>query len=216
MATSGDFLADRRYGFAEAALAEGDAVAAADLAGQTLEIAPAFTAAWFLLGRAEARAGRLDAAIVAFRRARDLDPSDVLGAGLQLALLGAAEPGEAMSPGYVRALFDEYATRFDRHLTRSLGYRAPELLHDAVRRVLSREPRDFRFRCVLDLGCGTGLAGEAFRPNAARLVGIDLSPAMVRKAEEKRIYDALHVADLLDWLREAGPGSADLVVAADV
>ena len=35
---------------------------------------------------------------------------------------------------------------------------------------------------ILDLGCGTGLAGAAFKPLAARLDGVDLSPAMIEKA----------------------------------
>ena len=50
--SSGDLLADRRYVWAEAALAEGDAAAAADLAAQVLERAPAYGPAWLLLGRA--------------------------------------------------------------------------------------------------------------------------------------------------------------------
>ena len=49
---------------------------------------------------------------------------------------------------------------------------------------------------ILDLGCGTGLAGAAFKPLAARLDGVDLSPAMIEKARARQIYDHLQVADL--------------------
>jgi predicted TPR repeat methyltransferase len=65
---------------------------------------------------------------------------------------------------------------------------------------------------VLDLGCGTGLSGEAFRDRAARLDGIDLSPAMVEKARARGIYRSLSVGDI-----ESGLGEAvyDLVLAAD-
>ena len=35
---------------------------------------------------------------------------------------------------------------------------------------------------ILDLGCGTGLAGMAFKSRARLLDGIDLSPAMIEKA----------------------------------
>ncbi|TXM93376.1 tetratricopeptide repeat protein, partial [Methylobacterium sp. WL116] len=53
---SGDLLADRRFAYAEACLAEGDCVGAAEMAEQALERAPRFAAAWVLLGRArEAR-----------------------------------------------------------------------------------------------------------------------------------------------------------------
>src|SRR6185312_3401290 len=47
----------------------------------------------------------------------------------------------------------------------------------------------FALGAMLDLGCGTGLAGTAFAPLADRLVGVDLSPAMVAQAENKQLYD---------------------------
>ncbi|TXN66076.1 tetratricopeptide repeat protein, partial [Methylobacterium sp. WL6] len=49
---SGDLLADRRFAYAEACLAEGDCVGAAEMAEQALERAPRFAAAWVLLGQA--------------------------------------------------------------------------------------------------------------------------------------------------------------------
>lgn len=224
---SGDLLADRRCAYAESLLEDGDAAAAADLARQAIEIAPAFAAAWFLLGRAHAEllaaaenapdaSGLHRDAVAAFARARELDPQDRLGAGIRLAALGIGDPLDAMSPGYVTALFDEYATRFDRHLTRSLAYRGPALLADAVRRAASTRLRDPAFGEVLDLGCGTGLSGEAIRPAARTLLGIDLSPAMVRKARAKRIYDGLDVGDLVAWLGGRPDASADLAISCDV
>jgi predicted TPR repeat methyltransferase len=216
MASSGDLLADRRYAWAEAALKEGDAAAAADLARQALEIAPGFAAGWFLLGQAEQALEHCEAAQAALAEALRLDPEDSLGAGLRLAQLGAGEPDRAMSPAYVRQLFDDYAIRFDRHLVKSLNYRAPALLHDSVRRTCSKRLRPFRFNEALDLGCGTGLAGEAFRAECGRLAGIDLSPEMVRRAEAKRIYDELAVGDGAAWLAMRNDASADLVLAADV
>jgi predicted TPR repeat methyltransferase len=217
MRSSGDLLADRRYAYAEGVLEEGDATAAADLARQTLELAPSYGPAWFLLGKAlEIVEGGREEALAAYREALRLEPGDSLGAGLRLAALGALEPAGAMSPDYVRALFDEYAVRFDRHLRRSLAYRGPELLHDAVRRACSRRLRPFAFELALDLGCGTGLAAELFRPECRRLAGVDLSPAMVRKAAGKHVYDELASGDLLAWLRDRPEGGADLSLAADV
>ena len=223
MQSSGDLLADRRYAYAKSSFDEADWVAAADLARQALELAPNFTAAWFLLGEAcaEIAVGRnagtaRTEAVAAFATARRLDPEDVLGAGLRLALLGEADQHGAMSPAYVRSLFDEYAIRFDRHLRQGLRYRAPELLHGAVRRACSLGLRPFRFESMLDLGCGTGLAAEVFREECRSIAGIDLSPAMVRKAEAKRVYDEVSVGDLVAWLSGRPPGEADLVVAADV
>lgn len=218
MASSGDVLADRRFAWAEAAFADDDFDVAADLARQALDLSPDYAPAWLLLGRAIEGAGRdgREAALAAYGRARELDGVDVLGAGLHLARLGAADPAGAMSAAYVTRLFDEYAIRFDRHLRRSLAYRAPELLHDAVRRACSARLRPVRFAGALDLGCGTGLAAEAFRPVCGRIAGVDLSAAMVAKAEAKRLYDELATGDLVGWLRERADGSADLALAADV
>jgi predicted TPR repeat methyltransferase len=69
---------------------------------------------------------------------------------------------------------------------------------------------------MLDLGCGTGLAGEAFRPFVARLAGVDLSPGMVEQARAKRLYDRLEAAELVQFLRGEPADSYDLVLAADV
>jgi predicted TPR repeat methyltransferase len=65
---------------------------------------------------------------------------------------------------------------------------------------------------ILDLGCGTGLAGLEFRGLARQLDGIDLSPAMIAKARERGIYDHLHVSDVEGPL---GKQRHDLVLAAD-
>ncbi|MGD0120889.1 MAG: methyltransferase, partial [Candidatus Binatus sp.] len=75
-----------------------------------------------------------------------------------------------------------------------------------------------RFDAVLDLGCGTGLAGAAFRPISGRLIGVDLSEAMVAKAATKNLYDRLAAADLRDFLQQEASGETryDLVIAADV
>ncbi len=226
-AGSGDLLADRRYGYAEAAFRDGDTETAADLARQALELAPGFAAAWFLLG--EVRAGQFRAAgsgadaseafrdaIEAFQAALAADPEDPQGARARLAALGVGDPLAALGQGYVRALFDEYAIRFDRHLTNSLRYRGPEFLHGAVRRACGLRLRPFRFDAALDLGCGTGLAGEAFRPECGTLSGVDLSPSMVERARKKSLYDGLAAGDLVEWLRAQPDRSADLVLAADV
>ncbi|MGP9818572.1 methyltransferase domain-containing protein [Salinarimonas sp. NSM] len=210
--SSGDLLADRRYAWAAGWLEDGDAGAAADLAAQALERAPGFAPAWALLGEALAAQGDATGAIAALERARTLEPDDPLGVGVTLARLGALPAADAMSEGYVRALFDTYAERFDEHLTGDLDYRGPQCLRDA----LDREAPGRLFACALDLGCGTGLMGAAIRDRVARLEGCDLAPAMVEKAREKGLYDALAVAELTAWLDAAPAGGADLILAADV
>jgi predicted TPR repeat methyltransferase len=123
-----------------------------------------------------------------------------------------------MSETYVRRLFDQYAARYDAALTERLAYRGPTLLREAVENAMRAEGRALRFPCVLDLGCGTGLGGAAFRPVADWLVGIDLSPAMIAQAAAKDFYDRLVPADLVDFLdKQAGTDAQyQLVLAADV
>jgi predicted TPR repeat methyltransferase len=71
---------------------------------------------------------------------------------------------------------------------------------------------------VLDLGCGTGLCGAAFRPHADWLAGVDLSPAMIAQAAAKNLYDYLAVGEIEAFLAgEAATGKKyHLVLAADV
>jgi predicted TPR repeat methyltransferase len=212
-ASSGDLIADRRYRFGRDLAARGDFSAAADLFAQAAEAAPAFAPAWFALGEARMTLGDGEGAAAAFRQSLVLDPDDRSGAALHLARLGAADAADAMSPAYVRTLFDQYAPRFDEAL-KGLAYGAPARLREAV----ERSRPNVIFDHMLDLGCGTGLAGAAFRPPVRRLVGVDLSPAMVAQARAKEIYDRLDTGDLLRFLAaEAGHDRTyDLVIAADV
>jgi len=216
--SSGDLIADRRYKWALDQAARGDFVAAADILAQTVALAPSFATAWFALGAIRDRLDDRAGAIAAFENARDADPEDYHGARLQLARLGSGDAAPPMSETYVRRLFDQYAARYDMSLTERLAYRGPALLREAVEKAMRAAGRVLRFRSMLDLGCGTGLGGAAFRPVADRLVGVDLSPAMTAQAETKSLYDSLVTADLTDFLvAEAGNAAKhDLVLAADV
>src|SRR6202023_2256485 len=129
--SSGDRVPDRRFDFSRDLQLKGDLVAAADLPQQATELSPGFASAWFTLGEIREQLGERDAAIAAFRRARDADPDDRHGASLRLMLLGA-EKLAAMPPAYVRALFDQYAPKFESALVDDLGYRGPALLFKAV------------------------------------------------------------------------------------
>jgi predicted TPR repeat methyltransferase len=215
--SSGDLIADRRYAHALALRERGDLAAAAELMQQATELAPDFAAAWFALGEIEQRLGDGDAAVAAFRRARELDPDDACGAGLHLAHLGAERMDVPMTASYVRGLFDQYAPRFDAALA-ALSYSAPELLRKAVEGACRAQARRMRFGTMLDLGCGTGLAAAVFRPHVDWLVGVDLSPAMIEQARAKGLYDAIHIAAIGDFLQREADRRAEfhLIVAADV
>lgn len=212
--SSGDVLADRRYVYAEGLLADGDAVAAADLFAQAVELAPAWPAGWAALGRAREEAGEASAAVDAYRQALTLAPEDPFGASLKIAKLEGAAAPAAPPAAYVRDLFDQYAPRFESALIDGLGYQVPGRLGDIVARLrpeLAARP----VAHAVDLGCGTGLMAPILRPWTLRLDGVDLSAGMIALAEEKGLYDRLAVGDVVAFL--AGDSEpVDLVTAADV
>lgn len=209
--SSGSPVIDRRYHWALDYLMRGDAEAAADILAQVVETAPGFATAWFALASIRERLGDRDGAVAAFAAARDADREDYHGARLHLARLGVGEATPAMTGVYVRRLFDQHAPEFDQALVERLDYRGPQLLLEAVRTHTSQ-----RLGSVLDLGCGTGLSGAAFRPFCDWLSGVDISPGMVEQARAKGLYDRLAVADLLEFLANEAGAQNHLALAADV
>jgi predicted TPR repeat methyltransferase len=211
---SGDRSADERYRSALERVARGDLAGAAAVLAHTVELARTFATAWFALGAIRDNLGDHAGAISAWQRARDADPGDYHGARLQLARLGVGESTPAMTTAYVRRLFDQHAPSFDEKLG-GLGYRAPALLLEAVREVA---PTPLRIGSMLDLGCGTGLGGAAFRPYVDWLTGVDVSPDMIAMARAKGLYDRLATAELLQHLVAEAEASAryHLMLAADV
>ncbi len=211
--SSGDLVADRRYQWALDYLARGDAVAAADILQQVVETAPGFATAWFALALIREKTGDRDGAVAAFAAARDADREDYHGARLHLARLGVGEATPAMTATYVRRLFDQHAPDFDQSLVERLEYCGPEILREAVRS-MAGDP--LRLGSVLDLGCGTGLSGAAFRPHCDWLVGMDVSPGMIEQARAKGLYDRLIAAELMEFLSGEAGAQYHLALAADV
>lgn len=150
---------------------------------------------------------RLDAARKLGRWLETRSPGDAIQAH-ELRVLTDPEIDRA-PPAYVEALFDAFAERFDHQLVDNLEYQAPAILAQMVG-VTER-----RFEHMLDLGCGTGLAGPPFRAGVAHLTGVDLSTAMLAKAAERGGYDLLVHAEAVAFLRETRQ-RFDLIVAADV
>jgi predicted TPR repeat methyltransferase len=212
--SSGDLLADRRFEFARDLQLKGDLPAAADLLEQAIELAPNFTSAWFTLAEIREQLGEPDAAIAAFRKARESDPQDRHGADVKLMRLGAEGLGE-MPKAYVQTLFDQYAPRFEAALLGDLGYRAPQLLFKAVISARNAAKKPAFFKRAIDLGCGTGLGAGAFAKEVDHFIGIDLSPGMIEQARATGLYAELEVADMVEGLRAKPEASANLLLAAD-
>lgn len=156
--------------------------------------------------------GRRDEARAAYEAYLRLCPDDAEVAHL-LRALGDGPPPSRASDRCVEQLYERFASFYDTSMRGDLGYQAPEFLARAVR-------ADGKGRAdleVLDLGCGTGLAGRRLRRLARRLVGIDLSAPMLERARRRRIYDHLEQAEMTEWLGRDRPeaGLYDLIVSCD-
>ncbi len=232
-----------RVALGRALVAEGKAAEAVDVLREADYLSPNTMEVVFAFGEALAAAGALPAAIAELQRAMRLSPKDgrpyrkmaqlwleagepekaeaATDAALMLRGIGedtAAELRRAVArmrmtnranPGYVRHLFDQFAADYDTRMRGRLGYAAPGILRDLAGLLIDPAARFD----VLDLGCGTGLSGLAFKPIAKSLVGVDLSPKMLEKARALKIYDTLLEGDVealnISW-------TFDIVVAADV
>lgn len=168
--------------------------------------------AHFRLGECWASMDETARAARHFRAAQENDPADRRGAAIRLAEMDAAGPPKRASAAYVRALFDGYAPRYDTHMTGALAYRGPEILRGAAE-AAGLVP-DRRAEAV-DLGCGTGLSGAAFRPFCRSLAGVDLSPRMTAAAEASGHYDRVATGDILSFLAGENEGTFTLAIACD-
>ncbi|WP_306117861.1 MULTISPECIES: methyltransferase [unclassified Roseitalea] len=163
------------------------------------------------------KAGRIDQAARLYRRCLALDAEDRCGAAMRLASMGAAQAPDKAPDAYVATLFDQHAERFDDILTGALGYAVPM---QAAQWLADNAPGPYRR--MLDLGCGTGLAGLMLMEMCAHATGVDISPEMVDKADERAAYDALYVNEAVHFLTEWARGDDrehapfDLIVATDV
>lgn len=206
--------------FAPVQLALGSAYAAAghdDLAISAMDTAvkldPSSTLPLERLAKHHIAMQRPREAVGALRRILRRDPGHAQARFLLAGLTNDVEAMRTLAPpaDWIADLFDTYAPRFDKHLVEGLQYSVPRSLAALVDAVASPGTRDWR---VLDLGCGTGLAGVELRGAARELIGVDLSPQMIARARQRGIYDALHCEELTTTL--ARTRDVDLVVAADV
>lgn len=175
---------------------------------RALEIDPALAEAHESLGMLFQRMRRFDEAAEVYENWHRIDPDHPVAAHLAAARRGGVVPARA-SEDYVRATYARFAPGFDQNM-QALRYRAPQLIAAQLAACCTAG----RNLDVLDAGCGTGLCGLELAPYARRLTGVDLSPAMVEQARERRVYDELIVAELTDYLASQYD-AYDLIVSAD-
>lgn len=110
----------------------------------------------------------------------------------------------------IKQLYERFSEFYEANMCEELGYSGPENLAAAIQDVIDgREPLS-----MLDLGCGTGLAGTTLKSRASRLTGIDLSSEMIAIAHERNVYDQLHVAEITEYLTSCDE-TFDVIFACD-
>lgn len=129
-----------------------------------------------------------------------------------------------------KELYDIWASTYDQVL-QSWGYLAPRsVAHTLSRLRMQRRPHhpedDHQGPwAVVDLGCGTGLCGEAVKAGQStysgelRLIGMDISELSLRELRENRpgLYSQTIKANLEQrWPEEVCEGQMDAVVSAGV
>lgn len=154
---------------------------------------------------------RYDAAARAYERLVKLNPQHAAWANHVVAASRGDRPDRAPRE-YSERLFNEYAERFEKHLLEGLEYSAPSFLRQLL---LTTPGGAGPYPEVLDIGCGTGLAGKVFRDIAGTLTGIDVARKMVDEARKKGVYDALYVGDAAECLDSLG-SAYHLVLCADM
>lgn len=201
--------ADAHTNLAMVLACQGRMAEALALGARAIELQPANPRSRRLLGLLYAEHGQRERAAQVFRGWLVHCPGDPQAGHYLAAVTGEGVP-ERASDAYVAQVFDRFAASFDAKLAH-LGYRAPALCLDVVRRRLGAADGA---RVVLDAGCGTGLCGPLLRPYARQLIGVDLSAGMLDRARPRGAYDSLVQGELGAWLAGC-TARFDLVVSAD-
>ncbi len=101
----------------------------------------------------------------------------------------------ARSTEELRESYDQWAPDYDRNLERA-RYQNPPLAAGLIGRYVRPGAGE-----VLDAGCGTGLLGDILMTlGYDKIVGIDLSHAMLAQAEARGVYRELRQMDMSEAL----------------
>ncbi len=102
--------------------------------------------------------------------------------------------------------YDRWAEEWDDDATEVFGYLGPEKAQDCIERYLPKTAR------ILDAGAGTGRLGQLLHDAGySELTAFDLSRGMLKVAERRGVYKALHqmaLGDRLDFDDDAFDATA--------
>lgn len=189
---------------------KGQILDALDLLEILIKNSPKDALLFNMIGGCYAALGKVDMSIQNYEKALALKPNYAIPQHMINSLTGntSKEPPKE----YVKNLFDDYAQKFNDSLVEKLQYKLPFIIKEIIYKLNNAKST---FKKVVDLGCGTGLAGPDLREISDNLTGIDLSSNMIDKARKLDIYDNLIVGDIVEQLGLLEE-KYDLFVALDV
>ncbi len=183
-------------------------------------IEPGNADAWYNLATSYLADSQPMKAVQAYRKTLALKPGSEEAAYMLAVALGKrAQPQEMprhMPLSLALSHFNGLAASYDEQQLVQGKYQGHTKLAEALRPRLVQGRVD---HVVLDLGCGTGLCGAQLRAQAARLVGVDMSPAMLAQAMQRKdtnnrkIYDELIEREATQFLKEASESEYDIILA---
>jgi len=176
---------------------------------RAVELKPDDWDAWYELGEVAQCVGRREEARAAYQKYFDANPGDGEIEHLLIALRDDTPPPRA-SDRAIQHIYKSFAASYESRMREDLRYVGPERMQDALKPVIG----DRAGLSILDLGCGSGLAGVSVRERAAELIGVDLSPEMIELARARGIYDRLELAEITAWL-DQGQSLFDLIISCD-
>jgi len=177
---------------------------------QAITLEPGLAVAHYNLGKVYKKISKKSKAIECFEKTLKLSSEDLLGAALQLATLGKRKIPVKTPEKFMHEFYKKKSKNWD-NFEKTNTYRGHLLIENAFKKThITSKKID-----ILDMGCGTGSLAKILRPYARTLVGVDLSPDMLFKAEEICLYDALYKKDLNQYLSEV-LNHYDTIVAAAV
>lgn len=182
-----------------------------------LYLRPDYPNAAYNLGCCYFRAGKYPQAAAALRAALKQNPANQSARFMLASVDGESMPPEQrpqhMPKEMVSGFFSSVVQTYDISEANS-KYQAGKVIYDLLKPLVPlATPK------LLDLGCGTGIAARPWRKEAASIVGVDITGAMLAQANrathaEKKLFDALHEADVIQLPAEVP--SADVVLLVNV
>lgn len=180
-----------------------------------LFLRPDYPHAQYNLGGCYVRMGRTAEAKAALLKALRQTPDNPDVAFMLASVDPAALPAERrpkeMPEGMVTGFFGNIAEGYD--VTEAGNkYQAGKVIHAFAQPLLTAPAP-----VIEDWACGSGIAARPWRAAAARIHGVDVTPAMVALAQaathvEKQLYEEVSVADIRALPDGMAEGKADLVL----